>query len=611
MKKLSLLALLTLSALALVACGEDDEEAPAASCGDQPTETWCKDADGDGHGDAATAQETCAPPTSYVTVCDDCDDSRAEAYPGAPELCNGQDDTCDGQADEGLGVGDTCATGVGACRAEGAFACGPTGQVICTAEAGAPGLEVCDGLDNDCNGTVDDAETACACEDGQTVACGSDIGACTTGTQTCEGGQLGACVGAVEAAEEVCDGIDNDCNGQIDDLVDPGCGCVNGEVIPCMPSPEVFALSVEVRAPGGGAQATFIQPVNRAMFDGRRITNDNAIENEGIARLMTSGGNLFIGERTAPTIHKYEVGQDLSLTELDTISFAASGAPRIDIGQVWVNPSKAYFLWGGTLTGVYWNPDTMEIQESFDLTSAQREGFEGLMLLQGVFLFEHAVQGNRAFVSTLHSSGSNGLYYPRMAVTVFDTDTDEVLKVIEDDRCYGASTMLKADNGDIYVSSYSYAGAIYKAGTYAYKPTCILRIKAGEDEFDPDFFVSFPDVLEGRECTRWYPVNERYSYAFAIPVENLANAEQPHNTDGEIWLVDLQERRGEKVEELPTTTAFLSLGYPDSHDSLVLGVTTVPGQLDRSTVYRLVPEEDSVTPIFEVDGLFRGFYPIR
>ena len=61
---------------------------------------WYVDADGDGFGDPADEVSACVQPVGYVENHFDCDDSDAATYPGAPELCNGIDDDCDGQVDE-------------------------------------------------------------------------------------------------------------------------------------------------------------------------------------------------------------------------------------------------------------------------------------------------------------------------------------------------------------------------------------------------------------------------------------------------------------------------------------------------------------------------------
>jgi hypothetical protein len=71
--------------------------------------------------------------------------------------------------------------------------------------------ETCDGNDNNCDGTTDEG---CDCADGSTLICGTDIGECSTGTQTCVNGQWNSCSGEVGPATETCgDGLDQDCNG--------------------------------------------------------------------------------------------------------------------------------------------------------------------------------------------------------------------------------------------------------------------------------------------------------------------------------------------------------------------------------------------------------------
>jgi hypothetical protein len=105
-------------------------------------------------------------------------------------------------------------------------------------ERGCGPMEICDdGLDNECDGLVDDG---CGCEPGTVQTCfvgppGSrNVGACRDGTQRCESdgefGSWGPCTG-IRPSPETCDGLDNDCNGCADEheccaveLVCPGPG---------------------------------------------------------------------------------------------------------------------------------------------------------------------------------------------------------------------------------------------------------------------------------------------------------------------------------------------------------------------------------------------------
>jgi N-acetylneuraminic acid mutarotase len=117
------------------------------------------DQDADGYGDPASLLRDCAfvtPPPGYVRDNRDCDDTSGASNPGAADaLCDGVDQNCSGGADEGyLPVATSC--GLGPCVATGTTSC-VGGTIADSCAPVPPSAELCDGIDNDCDGFIDNA----------------------------------------------------------------------------------------------------------------------------------------------------------------------------------------------------------------------------------------------------------------------------------------------------------------------------------------------------------------------------------------------------------------------------------------------------------------------
>ena len=176
------------------------------------------DLDLDGFGDpAGEALMLCLPlPYGYADNSLDCDDGNDAMFPGNVELCDALDNNCNETVDEGFpDLGYLCSVGVGTCQRQGFNVCSADGSgTACNAVPGAPQAEICDGLDNDCNGMVDDPFPNL----GQ--SCSVGFGICrSTGSYACSSDGSAAVCDAVAGVPqaEVCDGLDNNCNGSVDE----------------------------------------------------------------------------------------------------------------------------------------------------------------------------------------------------------------------------------------------------------------------------------------------------------------------------------------------------------------------------------------------------------
>ena len=185
-------------------------------------------------GDAGLDCETGLPGVCFDGLTE-CNGGETECIPiikpdEQPEECNGKDDDCDGEIDQGNpgGLLQCEVPGkLGEC-AKGATQC-VAGQIKCESDI-APTDEICDGLDNDCNGQADETIAGA----GEPCVVDGAMGVCAAGKMLCSENGL-FCASDEEASPEVCDGLDNNCNGTPDDgNPEGGTPCqVDGAQGPC------------------------------------------------------------------------------------------------------------------------------------------------------------------------------------------------------------------------------------------------------------------------------------------------------------------------------------------------------------------------------------------
>ncbi len=205
-----------------------------------PLNTYYEDVDGDGFGDITAVLMDCAdtPPSGYVANDMDCDDANGMINPGIGEICDGIDNDCNGLADDGIPVNtyyfdaDGDSYGDAGISIDTCITTPPAGYVANNTDCNDSDpelnpniVEICDGIDNDCNGFADDGIPV---NTYYFDADGDSFGDASLSTDTCISfPPVGYVANAIDCddlnfnlnpnATEVCDGIDNDCNGIEDD----------------------------------------------------------------------------------------------------------------------------------------------------------------------------------------------------------------------------------------------------------------------------------------------------------------------------------------------------------------------------------------------------------
>ncbi|MBK9034015.1 MAG: hypothetical protein IPL61_22560 [Myxococcales bacterium] len=221
--------------------------------------------------------------------------TTCSASAGGPtaETCNGADDDCDGMTDEGFSLGTACDGADPDLCTEGMIVCAATGGTTCSDLTG-DSVELCNSFDDDCDTRVDEGfNLGAACD-------GPDTDACAEGVLVCGAGGVAVCNDATGSTVELCNGLDDDCQGGVDNGFPVGVSCSVGVGACARTGANVC------NAAGNGVQcsATAGSPTAEICGDGidQDCNGSDAIcpTNDGPSGAINiSGGGVFTVDLTA------------------------------------------------------------------------------------------------------------------------------------------------------------------------------------------------------------------------------------------------------------------------------------------------------------------------
>lgn len=343
-------------------------------------------------------------------------------------------------------------------------------------------------------------------------------------------------------------------------------------------------------------------------LDVTEIDYDAAIEYAGgRATIAAYDGALFVASPEAPAITRFAVDRDGTLEEEGTVSFLDYGFESVSIdewGNAFISTTKAY-LFHPDGSAVIWNPTTMEIRGEVD------QGDFDLVRDFGDLNGSAAVaRGNRLFKTVFWSDWDAWKTSSEQYLAVYDTDSDVLIELIEETRCPGLGNRVASDeDGNLYFSNWIWNVAeTLVAGA---PESCALRIESGEERFDQDFRLAYPEATGGRQGAMFTYLGDGEALVSVFHDERAtidagtAPAELASTDNWRLWMLDMEAGDAAPLEGIEWMTGAATTVGLDGRSFVM-----VPGaDWSVTSVYEL--ERGQATHRFDVNGWSYQFQKLR
>lgn len=253
-------------------------------------------------------------------------------------------------------------------------------------------------------------------------------------------------------------------------------------------------------------------------------------EFSGPSDATTFNGHVYVSDQESGVMTRFDVDDDLQLVEGPTISFANYGVSGY-MPPAYIDENRAYILGPQFDTVVVWDPSTMEITGTLDMTPPEMSGFVP------------AGDGRPSRVGDHMAWDFNGVdwdsldYHREATVLLAPVDGSEAPVVARDDRCMFGTFHFLDDEGDLYFFATGYRGynRFYGPRPEEAPPFCVLRINEGETDFDPDYMLDLEQVTGSPAVHGMWPIEDHKFLLLVWPPE----VPLPENAD-DIWTQRLE-----------------------------------------------------------------------
>ena len=283
------------------------------------------------------------------------------------------------------------------------------------------------------------------------------------------------------------------CSGEDAVILDspPAAGGSDPGGPPVVDETPLYAISASVFGEEGNTSYVALLP---SLDAGTEIDYGRVLEVGSASSVFgpERGAFFAVGLDEAPTVTKYEITADESFVERETIDFSGYGLTYMwrDPGLVpFLAADKAYVIDNRELSVVIWNPAAMAISGSFSLAELEDPDYPLTR-----FEIDPTFRGDELVVLVTHST-EDDVGAPYSSLLTIDTVNDRVAGVVREERCGGLWDSVKDSKGDIYFASGTWDAAQNRVfGMASETAPCMVRLKAGESAFDPNYFVDSASI---------------------------------------------------------------------------------------------------------------------
>jgi hypothetical protein len=356
-----------------------------------------------------------------------------------------------------------------------------------------------------------------------------------------------------------------------------------------------------------GNRVSYAQLVDHLSGD---FDNSRAIEAPGNATFLARGSDFFYGLAEAPTWVRYST-QGGSFAETGRLSFANFGLTYMDFSNVIVDADTAVSVLTSQAVAVVWNPTTMSVVGTIDLSHLVRAGYS----LEAWTVVAH---DGLVYVPGRWADWEGGEILQRMSLTVLDPATLSVVAVAEDERCGAGGQVTFDSRGYAYMmgDGRNQMMQVFAAARgEPVVPNCLLRVAPGGADFEEDYFFEIPALTGGLDAmTELQSATLTDGIGFAMmqyPERISADLDQ---VNFEHWDTPAYKMWRIVLGDTPTAEVvgganFSVVGFSPAS---VAGKLYNPESDDgsESRVYEIDPTSNTASLRFTMDGYFAGLLPL-